>query len=239
MATIDAIIVGAGSGTRLGYAAPKAFVDLCGEPILYYSLAIFRTHPSIGKIILVVSSSMIDRAECIVREYEEFANKVEITVGGAERWQSVQNGVSLSNSEWVLIHDAARPFVTHGVTDSLLALRENFDCAITATPEVDTIRMIEDDSRCGATLDRSKLLRVGTPQLFRRELLVSSFEQIKNMAATPTDEAALFEHLGIKIGYSLGDPRNFKITTKTDLEIAQALICYRRDKHVEMRGYDG
>jgi len=231
MAMIDTIIVGAGSGTRLGYSTPKAFVELCGKPLLYYSLKTFCSHQSVNRIILVVSPTMIETAKRFINEHNDFANKVAITVGGAERWQSVRNGVSLSDGEWVLIHDAARPVVTRGVIDSLLALRENFDCAITATPEVDTVRMIEDGSRCGATLDRSKLLRVGTPQLFRREKLLASFDKIDEMTSPPTDEAALFERLGIPIGYSLGEPVNFKITTKTDLEIALALI--------EKRGSDG
>jgi 2-C-methyl-D-erythritol 4-phosphate cytidylyltransferase len=225
MTTIDAIIVGAGSGARLGYATPKAFVDLCGKQILHYSLTTFVSHPSIRQTILVVSGDMVDDARMIINKYDDFKDRVMITTGGDERWKSVQNGVLSSNSEWVLIHDAARPFVTHKVIDSVLDMRERFDCVITATPEVDTIRMIKDDERCGVTVDRSKLLRVGTPQLFRRELLISSFNQIKNMVSPPTDEAALFESLGIEIGYSLGDPLNFKITTKTDLEIATSIIA--------------
>jgi len=135
-----------------------------------------------------------------------------------------------SDSDWVLIHDAARPFVTAEVIDSVLSKRADFDCVITATPEVDTVRTFEDDSRCGVTLDRSKMLRVGTPQMFRRELLLSSFEQIKNIAAPPTDEAALFEHLGIPVGYSWGDPLNFKITTEADLKIARALLEMNRQQ---------
>jgi 2-C-methyl-D-erythritol 4-phosphate cytidylyltransferase len=167
---------------------------------------------------------MIDESEIIINRYDELKNNITVTAGGDERWKSVQNGVLSSNGDWVLIHDAARPFLTHEVIDSLLDKREQFDCVITATPEVDTIRTIADNERCGMTIDRSKLLRVGTPQLFRRNTLMSSFDQIKNMAAPPTDEAALFESLGMEIGYSWGDPLNFKITTKTDLEIAAAII---------------
>ena len=224
MATIDAVIVGAGSGTRLGHSTPKAFVELCGNPLLYYSLTTYCSHRSINRIILVVSSSMIETAEYFVNENVEFVKKTVIAAGGDERWESVRNGCSLSDSEWVLIHDAARPFVTAEVIDSVLEKRADFDCVITATPEVDTIRAIESGNRCGATLDRSKLMRVGTPQLFRREPLMSSFGQIQNMAAPPTDEAALFENLGLAVGYSWGDPLNFKITTKADLKIARALL---------------
>jgi 2-C-methyl-D-erythritol 4-phosphate cytidylyltransferase len=220
---IDAVIVGAGSGTRLGHSIPKAFVPLAGQPILYYSLNTFCSHPLIGSVILVVSEDMIDQANITVNENKIFIDKVKITAGGDERWKSVRNGISCSNSKWALIHDAARPFVSHEVIDSVLGKRDEFECVITATPEVDTIRTIEGD-RCGVTVDRSKLLRVGTPQLFKRELLVLSFEQVEKMVVPPTDEAALIESLGIAVGYSWGDPINFKITTKSDLKIAEALL---------------
>jgi 2-C-methyl-D-erythritol 4-phosphate cytidylyltransferase len=167
---------------------------------------------------------MIDNAASFLGGHGIFAGKVSVTAGGSERWESVKNGCLQSNGDWVLIHDAARPFVTRRVIDSVLEKRDSFDCVITGTPEVDTIRTIEDGGRCGVTVDRSKLLRVGTPQLFRREILISSFGQIKNMPSPPTDEAALFENLGLAVGYSWGDPVNFKITTKADLEIARALV---------------
>jgi len=221
---VDAVIAGAGSGTRLGYPTPKAFVDLCGKPIIYYSLKAFCSHPSINKIILVTPPSMINESQELIDRYDIFYDRVQIIPGGEERWQSVRNGVSLSTAEWVQIHDAARPFVTHDVINAVLDMRERFDCVITATPEIDTIRTFEDDGRCGVTLDRSKVLRVGTPQMFCTQLLMSSFDQIKKMPTPPTDEAALFESQGIPIGYSWGDPVNFKITTKTDLMIARALI---------------
>jgi len=231
MPITDAIIVGAGSGTRLGHSEPKAFVDLCGEPILYYSLKTLLAHPSVYQVILVVPPVMVDRTNDFVRKHDAFADRrVSVTAGGAERWESVRNGCLLSaetsNSEWVMIHDAARPFVTQHVIDSVLNKACDFNCVITVTPVVDTIRTIENAEcgRCGVTIDRSNLLRVGTPQLFRRSLLLSSFDQIKDMDAPPTDEAALFELLGIKIGFAWGDPLNFKITAPADLEIARALI---------------
>jgi len=221
---VDAVIVGAGSGTRLGYSTPKAFVDLCGKPILYYSLAVFNSHPSVNNVILVVSADMVGDAGAIVSKYGFSADKVSIVTGGHERWQSVQNGVAPSAAEWVLIHDAARPFVTHGVINSVLDMRDRFNCVITATPEIDTIRTFNSDGRCGATIDRSNVLRVGTPQMFRREFLISAFNVIQYMPASPTDEAALFESQGIPVGYSWGDSLNFKITTKSDLMIARALV---------------
>jgi 2-C-methyl-D-erythritol 4-phosphate cytidylyltransferase len=224
LTSIDAVIVGAGSGTRLGLPTPKAFVDLCGKPIVYYSLRTFVNHPSVNKTILAVPPAMMDEASGIINKYSDFVNRVQIVPGGAERWESVRNGCAASCGEWVLVHDAARPFVSNAVIDAVLEKRKDFDCVITATPVADTIRTIAEGGRCGATVDRSALMRVGTPQLFRRERLMPAFELINDMPSPPTDEAALFERLGIGIGYSWGDAMNFKITDKADLETARAII---------------
>ncbi|MFW5784706.1 MAG: 2-C-methyl-D-erythritol 4-phosphate cytidylyltransferase [Chitinispirillaceae bacterium] len=221
--TFDAVVVAAGSGTRLGHSIPKALVPLCGNPILFYSLRTFCTHPEFSNIILVVSASMLEQTDLFLDRYPDFKSKVKVVEGGDERWKSVRNGVVVSDADWVAIHDAARPFVTHRVIDSVLEKRSEYGCVITATPEVDTIRTFSGNST-GETIDRSKLLRVGTPQLFRRDLLVSSFKKAALMSPAPTDEAALMELEGVRVGFSWGDPLNFKITTSADLFIAEALL---------------
>jgi 2-C-methyl-D-erythritol 4-phosphate cytidylyltransferase len=225
LANIDAVIVGAGAGTRLGLSVPKAFADLCGKPIVYYSLRTFVNHPAVDRTILVVPLVMMDEALSVINSYGDLADRVRIVAGGAERWESVRNGCCVAEGEWVLVHDAARPFVSNMVIDTVLEKRDKFDCVITATPVADTIRTIGEEGRCGGTVDRSTLMRVGTPQLFRRERLIPAFELIKEMPSAPTDEAALFERLGIGVGYSWGDAMNFKITDKADLETARAIIA--------------
>jgi 2-C-methyl-D-erythritol 4-phosphate cytidylyltransferase len=105
-----------------------------------------------------------------------------------------------------------------------LSLTTDFDCGITGTPEVDTIRTFTENT-AGETIDRSKLVRVGTPQLFRRKLLLELLASAHTLTQIPTDEAMLFQAFGHKIGLAWGDPKNFKITTPEDLEIAEALIA--------------
>jgi 2-C-methyl-D-erythritol 4-phosphate cytidylyltransferase len=168
---------------------------------------------------------LAEEASRIIGKHNDFADKVRIVAGGAERWESVRNGCAAAGGDWVLVHDAARPFVSNTVIDAVLEKRNDFDCVITATPVVDTVRTIAEGGRCGATVDRSALMRVGTPQLFRRERLTPAFELIKDMPSAPTDEAALFERLGIDVGYSWGSAMNFKITDKADLETARAIIA--------------
>jgi 2-C-methyl-D-erythritol 4-phosphate cytidylyltransferase len=215
---VDAVIVAAGSGTRLGASMPKAFVPLCGTPLVTYSYNVLLSHPDVNAIIMVVPQNLVESVK------EQFPDPHTIVVaGGKERWESARNGVQASQADWVLIHDAARPFVTHKVIDSVLSLTDEFDCGITVTPEVDTIRFYSGNC-AGETIDRSKVVRVGTPQLFKRNLLLELIESAHTLPQLPTDEAMLFQAFGHKIGIAWGDPKNFKITTPEDLEIAEALI---------------
>lgn len=219
MSKLDIIIVAAGSGTRLGCSVPKAFVPLMGKPLLSYSLDVFLSHQAVSSVILVVPSSMYDDA-C-----RNFANqRVKVTVGGEQRWQSVYNGVKCSDAQWVMIHDAARPFVNSTVIDRIIAKQSQFDCVITVTPEVDTIRMYSGDLAMD-TVDRDKLVRVGTPQMFRKNILCQGLQSAADSPSPPTDEAVLMQQMGIKVGIAWGDPKNFKVTTPSDLEIAEAIIA--------------
>jgi 2-C-methyl-D-erythritol 4-phosphate cytidylyltransferase len=217
----DVVIVAGGSGTRLAASRPKAFVDIADKPLFMHSLEVFELHERTASIILVVPSEMVARAETILSSWR-FEKNVRVTPGGGERWLSVQNGAALCSAEWIMVHDAARPFVTAAVIDAVLEKSSAYDAVITATPETDTVRAFDGD-RCRETLDRTKLLRVGTPQLFRAKLLMQAFSQASAMASPPTDEVMLMEKMGIPAGFAWGDPLNFKITTPGDLRIAEAL----------------
>jgi 2-C-methyl-D-erythritol 4-phosphate cytidylyltransferase len=221
----DCIIVAAGSGKRLGAKTPKAFILLAGRPLFVHSLLVFATHQSIARIILVVPSTMIINARRIVKKYP-IKKELSIIAGGQHRWLSVKNGVEASQAEWVMIHDSARPFVTRTIIDVVLSMAKKYDAVIAATPEVDTIRRFTGD-RAGDTLDRNGLVRVQTPQLFRRARLVDAFRHTASLSSAPTDEAMLMEAAGIPVGIAPGGPLNFKITTKEDFEMAATLLTKR------------
>ena len=214
----DVIIVAAGSGTRLGYSTPKAFVPLAGKPLLRHSFETFCRYSGTRNIILVVPESFV----ASVRK-DFTGTSVTVVAGGAERWESVRNGCDVATAEWVLVHDGARPFVTDAVITALLEKRKECDCAFTATPVVDTIRKYHG-SIAGETVDRSALVRVGTPQLFKRNLLAEGLRQAPGMRPPPTDEVMLMQRMDIPAGIAWGDPNNFKITTREDLATAEALI---------------
>jgi 2-C-methyl-D-erythritol 4-phosphate cytidylyltransferase len=225
---VSAVIVAGGMGKRLGVSIPKAFYPLGNKPLFQHSLEIFDHHPLVQDIVLVIPSSL-DKNNILNNEKITVSKPLSIVKGGAERWQSVKNGVTASDNSlnWVLIHDAARPFVTKQIIDSLIEKHTDFDCVITGTPVTDTIRKFRDDI-CTDTIDRATLIRVGTPQLFLRHSLLKALSYADNMDGPPTDEAVLMEKCGIKIGFSWGDPRNFKITSPHDLEIAEGIIANKK-----------
>ena len=226
MSSISAIIVAAGAGTRLGSILPKAFIDLRGKPLFRYSLDVLLSHEAVAEAALVVPEAYNDEALRIVDD-AGYDKDVTIVQGGEQRWQSVESGVRALTSEWVFVHDAARPFVTNTVVDRMLEKMDRFDCVITATPEVDTVRAFSGEL-AGTVVDRSKLIRVGTPQLFRRLKLLEAFRMAASLPVPPTDEAALMQHAGIPVGIAWGDPMNFKITTSADLAMAEALLAQQR-----------
>lgn len=229
---ISAVIVAGGMGKRLNAKQPKAFISLNNKPLLLYSLSALAACPSVREVILVVPEMHMDTARRIVVS-NAFPVQVLVVAGGEQRWQSVKNGCEMTSesSEWVLVHDAARPFVTTAVIQKLLEKSTQYRCVITATPVVDTIRTFDHD-RCTGVIDRSKLLRVGTPQLFYRKILLDCMSCAQTMHVLPTDEAMVLEHNGIDIGFAWGDPLNFKITTMEDLILAEALLQSRLVKTV-------
>jgi 2-C-methyl-D-erythritol 4-phosphate cytidylyltransferase len=221
MNTVDAIIVAAGSGVRLGADVPKAFVTLAGKPMFVHSLLQFAAHSAVNRIIIVVPEARTEEAKRIINN-QGFAKEIIVIAGGKHRWQSVKNGVDASSALWVVIHDAARPLVSVRVIDAVVALEKKFDAIISATPEVDTVRKFSGDRALG-TIDRNELVRVQTPQMFKRDALASAFKHAASLSTPPTDEAMLMEAAGVEVGIAWGDPLNFKITTKEDLVLAEAL----------------
>lgn len=215
-----AVIVAAGRGARLGASIPKAFLELAGKPLFAHSLAVFDNHPAIAQIVVVAPADRLRQTAGLAAE-AGVSTPLSIVAGGGERWESVRNGAAecAEHIGWVLVHDAARPFVTPEVVDTLLETADNYRAAVTATEVVDTVRRFDGD-RAGETVDRHTLVRVGTPQLFGRDELRRGFELAAELSSPPTDEAVLMQHLGIDVGIAWGDPMNFKITSPRDLELA-------------------
>jgi 2-C-methyl-D-erythritol 4-phosphate cytidylyltransferase len=211
-----AILVGAGAGDRLGADRPKAFVRFRGRTLLAASLAVFDDHPGITGIVCVVPHGYEDRATLVVDDL--LADKVSAAVaGGTTRAQSVREGLVAvpASASFVLVHDVARPLVSSGVIDRVLAgLAAGAEAVIPGVPIVDTVKRVAAGGRVLETLPRDGLVSVQTPQGFTRvvlaEALAAEFEGA-------TDCASLAEHIGRAVTVVEGDPGNYKITSPEDL----------------------
>jgi 2-C-methyl-D-erythritol 4-phosphate cytidylyltransferase len=213
----DVIIVAAGSGSRFG--SVKQFAPLNGMPLYQHSLKAFAEHPLIWRIVLVVAADDVDRIE---KETEPlfFGKKIDIALGGAARQDSVANGMQkleeLGDSEIILVHDAARPFVSRELITNVIGGIEEFGAALAAIPVVDTLKH-SDEGFSSATIVRANLWRAQTPQGARFELLKQALEVARTNSYPATDEAELLERIGVKPLLVMGDERNVKITYERDL----------------------
>jgi 2-C-methyl-D-erythritol 4-phosphate cytidylyltransferase len=216
MKSVAAVIVAAGEGRRFG--AAKQFAALGGRPLVEWSLAAFQAHPFIETIVLVLP----DDARKVFYQ-TKFSKLADVVPGGSERQDSVTNGfrrLDPAVTGIVLVHDGARPFVTADLIDRVTAAARETGAAVPVVPPEDTIKETAE-GRIVRTLDRSRLGRAQTPQGFAYELLARALAAARRDGITGTDEAALVERLGEPVAAVAGDPRNLKITTPLDLEIAE------------------
>lgn len=216
------IIVAAGNGLRLGGDTPKAFIDLAGTIMCIRAIKPFDEMGFKEKV-LVVPEKWLGRAGEIVKE-QKFAHPVKVVVGGERRIDSVQKGVkALENTEWVMVHDGDRPFVTKQVINAVLEASSEFLAVVPGISPSDTVRMREGNYSSG-TLDRNNLVLVQTPQRFHLQALREAFKTISpDKLMDVTDEATLFEYLGEKVGIVDGDQLNSKITYNKDLVVAEIM----------------
>lgn len=219
----SAIIVAAGSGSRLGSATPKAFIRLGSQSLLYYSLRTIVQVPAFFEVIVTVPAGM-ESAAGTEAARAELKLPIKIVPGGAERQDSVRIALGLTSaeSEYVVIHDAARPFATHAMFDDVLRAAAECGAAIVAIPIADTLKRVESGS-IAATIPRSALYQAQTPQAFRRDVLKQAHRMARENQIAATDDADLVERTGARVRIVEGSPLNLKITTPADLEIAQAL----------------
>lgn len=217
MEKIVGIIVGAGKSKRFG--EDKLFINLKNRPVIYYSLKRIDEVEEIGEIILVVREGKVDFFRNLLLEWN--IKKVsEIVVGGEERQNSVYNALKVieSSCDYVLIHDAARPFISINKIKELISfcVKEKTS-VILGIPLKDTVKIVNEYKRVVETLDRSKLWLIQTPQIFPYEIICKAHEKALEDGFIGTDDAVLVERLNMPVYVLEGDPWNIKITTKEDL----------------------
>lgn len=227
---VAVIVVAAGSGTRLGRAEPKAFVQLGGRPMLAHALdGVFAMREAV-QLIVVAPDAELERARAIVAASAGPAvGYTSVVVGGASRQLSVAAGLAAvaPGVGVVLVHDAARALTPSGQFEAVIAaVRERRTAVIPALPVVDTIKRVDASGLVRDTVDRSELAAVQTPQGFVRAELDEAYA---DPSADFTDDAALLQSFGHGVGTVAGDERAFKITTAWDLARAERLLAESSD----------
>ena len=220
-----AVIVAAGSGTRMG-GVDKLLAELGGLPVLSRTLRVFDDHDMIDTIIVVAREDQLAKISCVSSPY----HKVRIVVpGGDTRQDSVMNGLKAvpEGTELVAVHDGARPLVTPEVITKAILKAAKFGAAAPAIPVKDTIK-VSKNGGVDATPDRKTLFAVQTPQVFDLALLLGALQSAKEKKTALTDDCSAVEALGMTVMLTDGDEENLKITTPLDLELAE-LILKRRE----------
>ena len=218
--TISAVLVAAGSSTRMGF--DKLSFDLGGETVLHRSIRAFDQCPQIGEIVLVAGKN-----RAFVEQQAVGCTKpVQIVAGGATRAESAKNGVLAAHGELVAVHDAARPFVSPAVIAAVLEAAARCGAAAPAVPVKDTIKQavpgdgktVPEACLVHSTPDRRTLYAVQTPQCFDRTQYLAALQELDaEKARLVTDDCSLFELTGRSVQLTQGDYANLKITTREDL----------------------
>jgi 2-C-methyl-D-erythritol 4-phosphate cytidylyltransferase len=219
---VAALVLGAGVGERLGEAIPKAFVPLCGKPLLVRALEAMAAAPEIDVAIPVIGEAEVSRLAALEAELAAIPGLLPAVIGGAERQDSMTAGLSALPADvtFVAVHDAARPFVSAEAIDRVVAAARRCDAAILAVPVRDTIKRVRD-GRIVETPIRSECYAAQTPQVFRVEVLREALEKAAAEGFVGTDDAEIVERMGVPVEVVPGDPSNIKITDRADLIAAE------------------
>lgn len=215
--TVTALIVAAGSGIRMGGDVPKQFRMIGGKAVLRHAVEAMETHPRVDEVRVVIGADQ----EALARTALAGMYVGALITGGFARAESVSNGLAAIGSEIVLVHDAARPFCPPAVIDRLLDAIENHHGAVPVLAVADTLA--KGDTLLGAAVDRSKLLRVQTPQAFYREDLLYALEEQGTRLAT--DESSVMVAAGLKVATVAGDRMLDKLTTRADFAEAESRVA--------------
>lgn len=210
---VAVIIAAGGSGSRLGADKPKQFINIDGKPMLRKTVDVFDANVYVDGICVVTNKDYVGLTR---RMLADTVKPISVITGGRQRQDSVSNGIravanDIPGYELLLIHDAARPFVTDDIIEDCLKHADAVGAAVAGVPVKDTIRYI------GMTMERKDLTLVQTPQGFRRSVIEKAYQKAYSDGYYGTDDGGIVERLGMQVAISAGDYSNIKITTREDL----------------------
>lgn len=228
---VNAVVVAAGKGERMGTAFPKPFLPVAGIPLVIRTLHSLSRSSLLRKIVLVIAAEYEPLCRQLLERHGPFPFPLTLAHGGLERQDSVHLGLAALDPDCdiVVIHDAARPFIAAEVIDASVAVAAEHGGALVAIPARDTIKRVNPDGLVVETVPRHDLWLAQTPQTFRVALIKDAHARAREQGVTVTDDAALLEWAGGTVKIVPGDGRNFKLTTPEDLQLAEAVLGAEED----------
>jgi len=232
MSKVSAVIAAGGCGNRMQMQKNKVYLPIDGSPILSHTLTVFSACRLINEIVVVVPENETDFCLTEIIEPLGMSKAVKISAGGRERQDSVRCGlrVTSADSDYVVVHDGARPLLTLSLLESVIRQAFVSGAAIAAVPVKDTIKIADDAGFVVDTPARDRLWSVQTPQVFRKDILLAAHEYAQVNGIFGTDDSYLVEKLGHPVKIVSGDYENIKITTPEDLQIAEAILLGRKNR---------
>lgn len=230
---MSAVIAAGGFGERFGGEVPKQFAELEGEPVVIRSLKPFILHPDCSGIAVAVPGGWVDWMKREIRN-QGWRDRVKVVKGGEYRGDSVYAGLrALKETDVVMIHDAARPFIPLELITTAARKAWEYGGAAAAIPVSDTLKR-EKDGIVNGTITRAGLWRVQTPQAFRYKIIMKAYKIARKLGFQGTDDAVLLERFtGIKVKLVPGSDLNIKITTPDDLYLARAVVRILSEKIID------
>jgi len=224
---VNAIIVAGGSGRRIGGSVPKQFLEVRGVPLIRRVASALAHLQGLTRMVIVAKKE--HWRLCSTHVAGVVPVELVFAVAGPERQDSVASGLRAVEEECdiVVVHDAARPFVTARLLGRCLAAACQCGAAFAALQATDTVKEVGADGTVARTLDRRAIWLAQTPQAFQKELLVKAHERAQREGVRATDDAALVERLGVPVRAIEGEASNIKITTQLDLALAEAIAALR------------
>lgn len=228
---ISVIILAGGIGSRVKSAIPKQYIEINDCPIIVHTIRNFEMNPNVDNIVIVCLENWIEHTRNIVEKYH-FTKVTDIVVGGATGHISTRNGIyslrdKLSDDDFVIIHDAARPIVSQTVINDMIDVAEKNGNACSAISCYETVLITENRTSGKEQIDRNRIIRVQTPQCYRYGMIRSLYEQADRDNRDDFVYAnTMALHYGVEIFFSKGSNSNIKITTKEDIVLFKALLFY-------------
>ncbi len=225
---VSAIVLAAGSGKRMGGSVPKQYMDLCGKPVMVHSLETFAKS-SVDEIVLVVAAGDEDYCKHEIVEKYHIEKVAAIVPGGNERYDSVYAGLKSCNCDYVLVHDAARAFITVDVIEDSIRGAMNYDACVVGVLSKDTIKISDSNGFVLDTPNRSDVWIVQTPQAFSFDLLCRAYDKLQFQDKSKiTDDAMVVEKMtDTKVKFIMGSYDNIKVTTPEDLILGERILSQR------------